>query len=97
MSEIKNKTEIQPLDVNFLTIPDWQRKYKWAHLQTWFMENRPGETMRYKESAEAQIMFVRDEIFNFFKDELIDRLEVISTHTSKSIKLPIYHAVLTNG
>jgi hypothetical protein len=91
------KTNIKPLQVNLDSIPDWQREKKWSHLQAWFMENTPKDEMRYKESAERQIMFVRDEFFNFFTDFMIDRVEVISTHTSKSISLPVYHIVLTNG
>lgn len=91
------KIEIQPVEVNMEIIPDWQRETKWSHLQAWFMGNKPKEGMVYKEAAEKQIMFVRDEIFNFFPEEMIKKIEVISTHTSKSIKLPVYHIVLNDG
>lgn len=91
------KIEIQPVEVNRLLIPDWQRETKWAHLQAWFMENKPGQEMIYREAAEKQIMFVRDEFFNFFTQEMIKKIEVISTHTSKSIKLPVYHIVMKDG
>lgn len=95
------KSEIKPLEINPIyhlkTSQQWMEKQPMAHLHTWFMENMPGEQMIYKKSAEAQIMFVRDEVPNFFTKSILKTIEVISTHTSKSIKLPVYHIVLTNG
>lgn len=88
---------IKPVEVNMELIPDWQREKSWAHLQAWFMGNKPGENMVYKEAAEKQIMFVRDEFFSFFTEKMIKKIEVISTHTSKSITLPVYHVVLMDG
>ena len=91
------KKEITPVEVDSTLIPDWQREKSWSHLQAWFMGNKPGDNMRYKEAAERQIMFVRDELFSFFPEKMIKKIEVISTHTSKSIKLPVYHVVLEDG
>lgn len=71
-----------------------EEKNKSAHLLCWFIENLPKETMIYKTAAENQIYFVRDTLRNFNK---ISKIEVISTHTSKSIKLPVYHIVWENG
>lgn len=94
------KSEIKPLEINPIyylkTSQEWMSKQPMAHLHTWFMENTPGEQMIYKKLAETQIMFVRDEVPNFFTKSMLKTIEVISTHTSKSIKLPVYHIVLTN-
>lgn len=87
--------ETKRLEVNPTIYNEYKDKPD-AHLQSWFMENRPKEEMRYKEAAERQIMFVRDDIRYLFKDDVYC-VEVISTHTSKSVKLPVYHLVLNNG
>lgn len=95
------KTEIKPLDVEpRLYMPssqEWMQKLPQAQLHAWFMENTPEEKMIYKEAADRQIMFIRDEIPNFFTEFMLKKVEVVSTHTSKSIKLPVYHIVLENG
>lgn len=90
------KSEIKPLEI-IPSSQEWMQKQPMAHLHAWFMENRPAENMKYKDSAERQIMFVRDEVPEFFTKSMLKTIEVISTHTSKSIKLPVYHVVLTNG
>jgi hypothetical protein len=66
-------------------------------LQEWFMANLPNDEMLWKKGMERQVIFIRDTItkafplksyeeFKAFKDSIM----VISTHTSKSISLPVY-------
>jgi len=62
-------------------------------LEDWFEANEPKENIIWKESYESQIMFVRNKIYGILlgvkQNKKID-IDVISTHTSKSIKLPVY-------
>jgi len=63
-------------------------------LQRWFMAHIPKEEMFYAKSLEHQVMFVRDTITGLLSRSQLDykRLpRVISTHTSKSVKLPVYY------
>ena len=62
-------------------------KKKYAHFQSWIVENEPANDMSYKPFAYDQISFIK-KIFKLFEDKGIS-LNVISTHTSKSIKLPV--------
>lgn len=92
------EANIKPLDLTGMThLSNYDPKDSWYHLQVWFMNNKPADNMIYKEATEKQIMFIRDEFFNFFPTEMIKKIEVVSTHTSKSIKLPVYHVVLNDG
>lgn len=70
-------------------LPDWQQTEPMAHLQAWMNENTPSEEMKYKQGFLRQTVFVRDTFCILFQNE-IKSLEVISTHTSKSILLPVY-------
>jgi len=79
--------QLEPADISKL--PDWQQTEPMAHLQAWFNENHPKKEMIWKEGYSRQIMFVRDNFMKFFHKTLV-KMEVISTHTSKSIKLPVY-------
>jgi hypothetical protein len=63
-------------------------------LQDWFMANPIKEEMRYKKAAEDQIMFIRDVIGNLLDIRGEKKQLVISTHTSKSIVLPVYALIL---
>ena len=76
-------------------LPDWQQELPDAHLQAWFNENHPAKEMIYKEEYSNQCIFVRDNFGTLFHKQL-EALEVISTHTSKSIKLPVYRAKIKN-
>jgi len=66
-------------------------------LQEWFNAQRaetPDE-MYYKEASGSQVMFVRDQLSYLVASGLVyeearDICRVISTHTSKSVKLPVY-------
>jgi hypothetical protein len=53
-----------------------------------FMEETP-DTMLWKESAINQMVYIRD----IFPGLFGCGVEVISNHTSKSVKLPVYRAV----
>lgn len=67
-------------------------------LQEWANTHKPDESMIWKKSFWNQIVFVRDELpktliekYNYSLYEAIgDEVRVISTHTSKSILLPVY-------
>lgn len=64
-------------------------------LQTWFNENMPDPTkLAWANSARAQVRFVRDDLHGLFITSHNDRAEqpirVVGTHSSKSVKLPVY-------
>jgi hypothetical protein len=71
-------------------------------LQEWITANHPKEKMIWKESWSKQVCFVRDEIPRFLSDNydsyktISENITVISTHTSKSISLPVY-CIKANG
>ena len=72
-------------------------------LQKWLKDNQPKDEMLWKGSAEDQFYFMNHMIIAAFplKDEqdfknFRTNLSVISTHTSKSIALPVYE-ILWNG
>lgn len=79
---------LSPLPANIKSLPEWQQEDCYAHLQAWMNENGPEDKMIYKQSFFDQCIFVRDK-FQTMLPAL--KMEVISTHTSKSIKLPVYH------
>jgi hypothetical protein len=62
-------------------------------LQEWALSNIPADNLIYKKGYWEQIMFVRDRISYLLPKSTI---EVISTHTSKSVLLPVYK-ILWNG
>ncbi len=69
-------------------------------LQEWYNKNTPDSSYVYANAATNQFIWVRDcfafMIFNHIKNENISyktfnaNIIVESTHTSKSIKLPVY-------
>ena len=74
-------------------------------LQEWITSNVPDEKMLWKKAWSSQVCFVRDEIpkflcmgeYTFNEYQTIrENITVISTHTSKSIKLPVY-CIKANG
>ncbi len=74
-------------------------------LQEWITANNPSKKMLWKTSWSDQVCFVRDEIPTLlcmdgheYKKWLTikENITVISTHTSKSIKLPVY-CIKANG
>lgn len=94
MTNIADTKERVPVDLSI--IDEWQRSKPWAHLQAWFMQNYPDDKMIWKEAASTQVVFFRDIFFEMFPDQ-VEVVEVISTHRSKSIDLPVYHVKLKNG
>lgn len=68
-------------------------------LQAWLSLNEPEDKMLWKEPFWNQVMFVRDALiralYNNGAEAEQNPVKVISTHTSKSIKLPVYQ--LTHG
>ncbi len=64
-------------------------------LQDWFMENKPDDNLIYKDGLARQVMFIRDDIISLFARSyeeykgIQEAARVISTHTSKSVKLPV--------
>ncbi len=84
---------MKTVDANIGLLPEHQQKDPIAHLQAWFNENIPSEEMIYKEAFKSQLIFIRDTFSRLFRKQ-IEVAEVISTHTSKSIKFPVYHIQL---
>lgn len=67
-------------------------------LQQWFDRQRAAtpDDLDYKEASARQIMFVRDEVAGLFGCGLDSEahrglVEVVATHTSKSVLLPVYN------
>jgi hypothetical protein len=86
-------TSCQQVPVDIGALPDWQQEKPDAHLQAWFNENHPDDNMVYKSGYSQQCIFIRDNISRLFRKNL-KKIEVVSTHTSKSIKLPVFHIVI---
>jgi hypothetical protein len=71
-----------------------------APLHEWVNAHEPGDEMIYKEEFWQQIMFVRD-VINFlfrtcYEDYKANPVRVVNTHTSKSIKLPVFSIAVTD-
>lgn len=61
-------------------------------LQKWMMENEPGKEYHYHRSYWDQTTFIRDRLSMLIfgsRDAKRGHIQVISTHTSKSITLPV--------
>ena len=70
-------------------------------LQEWANENEPAKNLLFRDEFWKQVIFVRDIIFGelffpSFKGN-IKPVSVISTHLSKSVKLPVYFLELPGG
>lgn len=67
-------------------------------LQDWINDNQPKEEMLWKNAWSNQVVWVRDKLPAFLIDnheyedyeKIRNSIIVISTHISKSIKLPVY-------
>lgn len=76
---------------------------KRSQLQEWAVANEPSETLIYRKGYWEQIVFVRDDITEVLAktyeeyEAIQSDLEVISTHTSKSVLLPIFQLKLPDG
>jgi hypothetical protein len=78
--------------------------YPSSELQAWARENEPDDKMLWKNGYWDQIVFIRDDIvhvlartnpmdyekWHYRSEEIRNSLQVINTHRSKSIKLPVY-------
>ena len=85
--------------IDLTILPDWQRESNHAKLQAWYNKNadETSDSMNYKSAMSRQFVFIRDTFsFDLFNEKLVS-LEPVSTHTSKSVKLPVYKAVLKDG
>ena len=72
----------------------WGKAIQPERLQSWFNANMPAEDLIYKDGMSRQVMFVRDTITGLLARSYFEykRLpKVISTHTSKSVMLPVYY------
>jgi len=71
------------------------------NLQEWANENKPSDDLIYKDGYWEQIIFVRDTLpqllFASYKEAQKHEPVVISTHTSKSVKLPVFQFELPSG
>lgn len=69
--------------------------FKEQGIQEWIEANPIQENMRYRGYAEVQLLFVRDRLTGLLLNDISydsreQILRVISTHTSRSITLPVY-------
>jgi len=68
----------------------------YENLQDWFTRNKPAEDLIFKTGLWEQVKFIRDTIPSLLArsyEEYVGiqkHLLVISTHTSKSVLLPVY-------
>jgi len=73
------------------------------NLQEWANANKPKEDLIYKEGYWDQIIFVRDNVLGVLSrnyEEFVairDSAEVISSHRSKSVCLPVFQFKITDG
>lgn len=68
-----------------------------GRLQKWADANAPSDYMLYKDAFWQQISFVRDRVAGLLArtyEQCCDLVDVVSTHCSKSIILPVYHIAL---
>jgi hypothetical protein len=80
----------------------YARDYYASHLPVdvtaWVRVNKPNDNLIYKDGLAEQVCFVRDTLGgrllgNYFESER-NPIMVISTHTSKSVLLPVYQITL---
>lgn len=80
-----------------------------SHLQKWANEHDPSKTdLIFKRGFWDQIIFVRDKlarevVYRMYDgdgdiaNEVVQNLQALSTHTSKSVELPVIHMTLPDG
>jgi len=74
-------------------------KGNYMKLQEWANENKPDSNVIYKKGYWNQIIFIRDQVPSIFANDfdeyriIQDLITVVSTHTSKSIVLPVYKII----
>ena len=62
----------------------------YTKIQKWFVENQPGDEMKYKRSWWDKNVFIRDRLLDLFNSK---EAEVMGTHYSKSIECPVIKTV----
>ena len=77
-------------------IKEWYAVNLPIDLLSWCRVNKPSETMNYEKGYWSQIMLIRDSINMILNDYRDVPVMVISTHTSKSIELPVYEINIKN-
>lgn len=68
-----------------------------SRLRRWANENQPSREMLYHDAFRQQIGFIGDRIAGLLSrthEECCDLVDVVGSHRSKSITLPVYHIVL---
>ncbi|MBQ8043544.1 MAG: hypothetical protein IJ272_05275 [Clostridia bacterium] len=88
---IKETAFTDPAVITFL------RYYYDSHLPVdvtaWVRVNKPSETLLYAKGFGTQVCFVRDTLYSIFysyEEAEHNPVMVISTHISKSVRLPVY-------
>lgn len=72
-------------------------------LNAWATTHEPSDKLIFKDGYWNQIIFVRDELTQSLAKSfeeytsIQDDIQVISTHTSKSVSLPVFQLKLTDG
>ena len=81
-----------PIVIQFLQ--EYYAKNLPVDVTAWIRVNKPSKNLLYAEKACNQISFIREKICPLFYDSLNESEQnpplVISTHSSKSILLPVY-------
>ncbi len=90
-----NNMQLEP--ANVVGLEDFFINEPYAHLLAWVRENSSDEKYKFAEAKSDQIVFLRDKCFMDIFRGHIKAIEVISTHTSKSVVLPVYHIMLNDG
>jgi hypothetical protein len=72
-------------------------------LQEWANDNQPAEDLIYKDGYWDQIIFVRDKLAGLLATSYEEfqaiqaGMKVVSMHTSKSVRLPVFSVELEDG
>ena len=95
---------MKKVEIDMTNLDENERGKYYAMLQSWFlmaMENT-SKSMTYYRAFCDQVVFIRDEICGHVLHKYIDgeiislleSLDIVSTHVTKSITLPVYKIVL---
>lgn len=85
---MEKKINTTPLSTDVSMLDEWQQITNFANLQAWYNTHEADKSFTYKEAQADQFVLLRD---FFLTKEKGFKGEVISEHTSKSIKLPVCH------
>lgn len=79
------------------------KKQESTPLQEWANAHEPGKDLSYRDEYWSQIIFVRDKVAGLLAktyeefERIQANIKVISTHTSKSVCLPVFYVELEDG